>query len=539
MIRSFLVVMLALAALLPAQSELRFALRSDPATLDPALVEDEPSELIRYLTGGVLIRLNRVTQALQGELATSWSQSPDGRRLTLKLRRNVRFSDGSPFDADDVVHTFRVLTAPQNRNPTADAFRSGDKPPAVERMGDHEVAIVFPTPVASAARLMDQVAVVSSRSKSGVAAVLGPFRVAEHKRGSHLLLERNSQYWKKDSTGRQLPYIDRIRIPIQPNRELEALAFRRGELHLISRLDSRIYENLGRELGDRVHDVGGSFDTEFLWFNLSPAARIPQHKKDWFHNLGFRKAVSAAIDRADLCRIVYKGHALPAVGFHSPANTVWFNRSIKLPQADPAAVRKLFADAGFTESGGVLKDAKGNPVAFTILTNSANRAREQVAALIQRDLKRFGIQVTIATLDFGALLERIGTTQAYEVCLLGLVNIDRDPNGIMNVLLSSGANHPWNPGQSAPATPWEAEIDRLMRAQAANPAEKARVAHFHRVQAILAEQEPCVFLLHPNVLAAWQPELKNVRPAALRPNLLWSVEYLYFGDPRAGEAPSN
>src|SRR5690606_38055410 len=151
---------------------------------------------IRFLTGGVLVRVNRVSQVLHGELASGWSQSPDGKHVTLHLRKGVQFSDGTPFDAADVVHTFRLLTDPANRSATADAFRSGDKPPVVEVLSPHDVRIRFDTPVASAVRLLDQVAIVSSRSPKPESAVLGPYFVAEYKRGSHILLRRNTNYWK-------------------------------------------------------------------------------------------------------------------------------------------------------------------------------------------------------------------------------------------------------------------------------------------------------------------------------------------------------
>jgi len=72
------------------------------------------------------------------------------------------------------------------------------------------------------------------------------------------------------------------------------------------------------------------------------------------------------------------------------------------------------------------------------------------------------------TLDFASLLERISKSMQYEACLLGLNNVDLDPDGQMNLWLSSSTNHAWNPKQSKPETPWEAEIDRLMRAQAAS-----------------------------------------------------------------------
>lgn len=509
-------------------SELRFAMRSEPRTLNPALVDDEASELIRFLTGGVLIRVNRSTQKLESELATNWALSPDGKRLRLLLRSGVRFSDGSPFDASDVDHTFRLLTDPAHPNATADAFRSGDKAPVVQKLSDNEVVIVFATPLASAARLLDQVAIVSSRSQRPDTAVLGPYQVSEYRRGSHMLLRRNPNYWKKDSTGRSLPYIDQLRITFQANRELEALAFRRGEIDLISSLDARVYEDLSRDSPDRVHDLGTSMDSEFLWFNQVPSSSLPDYRKQWFQSTAFRQAISSAIDRRDVSRLVYKGHAIPAVGPYPPANKLWFNPFLPVHNEKANEVRKMFAAAGFRESGGVLRDAKGNPVAFTLMTNAGNKAREQIAALIQRDLKRFGIQVNIATLEFRALLERMTKTWQYDACLLGLVNVDLDPNGMMNVWLSSGANHQWNPSQVKPATAWENEIDSLMKLQASSALESKRVAAFRKVQSIVREQEPFIYLVHPNALGAWAPALKNVKPVSLRPSLLWNIEYLYL-----------
>src|SRR5215467_7571438 len=79
--------------------ELRFCLRSDPKTFDPLLVRDSDSAAVSYLTGGVLIRVNRVTQQAQPELATSWKIDQQGRRITFRVRRGVLFSDGTPFSA--------------------------------------------------------------------------------------------------------------------------------------------------------------------------------------------------------------------------------------------------------------------------------------------------------------------------------------------------------------------------------------------------------------------------------------------------------
>src|SRR5579862_3287801 len=107
--------------------------------------------------------------------------------------------------------------------------------------------------------------------------------------------------------------------------------------------------------------------------------------------------------------------------------------------------------------GGVLRDRQGHPVEFAVITNAGNLAREKMAAMIQQDLAAIGIKLNVVTLDFASLIERLTKTYAYEACLLGLSNVDLDPNLQMNVWLSSASNHQWNPNQKAPATPWEAE----------------------------------------------------------------------------------
>ena len=106
--------------------ELRFCLLADPKTFDPLLATEEASEAVRYLTSGVLIRFNRQTQQLEPELATSWKILDQGRRIDFVLRRGIRFSDGSPFGAADVVATVSRMMNPDLHSAIADSFRSGN-----------------------------------------------------------------------------------------------------------------------------------------------------------------------------------------------------------------------------------------------------------------------------------------------------------------------------------------------------------------------------------------------------------------------------
>ena len=525
----FLLAFLAAAHPLPAQwgGELRLSLRSEPRTFHPALADDDSSEMVRYLTGGVLVRINRATQQPEPALATSWKVLDDGKAIRFQLREDVVFSDGTPFDADDVVYTVETLMDPSLHSPVGDGLRTEGGPARAARDGPHTVTIRTLAPLAGGVRLFDQVCIMSRRSSLQERAVLGPFRVAGHMPGAWLRLERNPHYWKTRS-GRRLPYLDSIRLDIQQNRDLELLRFQRGELHLISSLDPDQFDELARLRPGSVRDAGATLENEFLWFNMSPAAVLPAYERAWFASRNFRLAVSHAIRRDDLCRVVYRGHAVPGVGPFPAVNQFWFNRQLKPHAWDPGLARRLLAEDGFRMAGNALCDRDGHAIEFSLITNAGNKARERMASMIQQDLAALGVKLNLVTLDFPSLVERIGRSSRYEACLLGFNNVDLDPDGQMNLWLSSSSNHAWNPRQAAPETPWEAEIDRLMRAQASTGDGQKRKALFDRVQQIAGEQAPIIYLLNRNALVAIAPSVRNAQPSALHPRLVWNIDEIYL-----------
>ena len=507
--------------------ELRFCLHSEPRTFNPVLVDDSASETVRYLTGGVLVRVDRLTQQLMPELATSWRTEKNGRTIVFRLRTGVTFSDGTPFTSADVAYTLRALLDPAVHSPTADAFRPAAGAVEMAVRSSSEIAVTFPQPVAALARLFDQVAILSERSPLKERAVLGPFLVSEYRPGSFLLLARNPNYWKTEG-GRRLPYLDSVRLEILQNREAELLRFRRGELHLISSLDPEQFETLSAEDRGSVRDAGLTLEGELMWFNMNPAAPIPSWRKAWFRSTNFRLAVSHAIRRDDLARLVYHGHAQPGIGPFSPANRFWFKSGLEPHAFDLNASRRLLSADGFGYNGRTLTDREGHVVEFSLITNAGNRSRERIAAMLQQDLAALGIRLNIVTLDFPSLIERIGKSFQYESCLLGLINVDPDPSEQMNVWLSSSSNHQWNPGQKTPGTAWEAEIDRLMRQQATAPDPARRKALFDRVQQLVSDQAPFLYLVNQDALVAVSRRVRNAAPAVLRPQVIWNVDRLWL-----------
>jgi len=528
--------LLALATPGMCLDELRFYLHSDPKTFNPALVADPDSETIRYLTGGVLVRLNRQTQQLEPELATAWKVSKDGKTITFQLRQGVRFSDGTPFGAQDVQFTMTVLMDPMLHSPTGDAFRSGQGKISAAILTPNRISLTFPAPVAGLEKLFDQVAIMSASSPKKEMAVLGPFYVAEYKPGAYVALHRNPNYWKHDDAGRALPYLDAVKLEIQSNRDIEMLKFSRNEIHLINAMDADYFDRLARSAPDKVRDAGPSLDSEMMWFNQASEASIASYKLEWFRSRNFRQAVSLSINRDDLCKVVYGGHAIPARGPVSPANKYWFNTQLPQARFDQEDALRLLQEDGFRLVDGRLVDRGGHPVQFSIITNAGNRSRERMVSMIQADLRAIGMQVNVVTLDFPSLIQRISEAFNYEAAMLGLTNVELDPNEQMNVWLSSSDQHQWNPRQSSPATSWEAEIDRLMRVQASAMDDKTRKRAFDRVQEIVADELPFIYLVNQNALVGVSPALQGVVPVAARPQTYWDIEHIRFSVERANNA---
>ncbi len=532
------------------------SLRAEPKTLNPLTAVDTPSREVIGAMQADLVHINRGTQLTEPALAKSWKISADGLQYTLTLRQGLRFSDGHPLDADDVLFTFQVYLDENVHATQRDMLIVGGKPITVRKVDARTLVFQFAKPYGVEERLFDGWAILPrhllekpyQEGKLGQLwtpatppnewAGLGPFRLKEYVAGQKLVLERNPYYWKTDTKGNRLPYVDELVFLFVPSSDAQVLQFQSGETDVITRLGAENFSVLSRQQrAYTMTDAGPGLEYNFLFFNLNDLSDKSSadltRKQKWFRNVRFRQAVSAAIDRDAIVRLVYQGRGAALWGPVTPGNRLWLDASIAhLPRGLDRA-RTLLKEAGFswsTVSNGesTLLDSDGKPVEFSILTSSSNADRTKMATLIQDDLKQLGMRAQVVPLEFRSLIDRVTQTKEYDACLLGLASFDADPNSDLNVWLSSGGTHLWNPSQSHPGTLWEAEIDRLMEQQLATPGYEQRKKLYDRVQEILAENQPMIFLASPDILAGAKNSIANFHPAVLEPYALWNVEQLYF-----------
>ena len=215
--------------------ELAWVIRYDPKTFDPAKVDEQASELVRYMTGGVLLRLNRLTQEPEPQLAQSYTVSPQGTLIVFKLRQGLRFSDGTALTSADVAWSLRRVLAPATQAPVAEEFISPAEV-TVDTPDKLTIRVHLPKRVIGVGKLFDWIAIEPANRPSEGRVTSGPFTVADYKRGQYVRLKRNPDYWRRDAAGVQLPYAAGVRMDILNNREQEIALFLRGEYDLIDGL---------------------------------------------------------------------------------------------------------------------------------------------------------------------------------------------------------------------------------------------------------------------------------------------------------------
>ena len=529
---------------------------ADPSTFNRMLTAGLPHVTVLERLMADLVHINRSTFELEPSLAKRWEVDKDGRTYTVYLRKGVRFSDGSPFTADDVLFTFEALQHPKSGALQAGQLQVDGEFPVLTKLDDHTLRIVFKRPVGMGLRAFDSIPILprkyllkafqegSFSSAWGPTANpseivgLGPFRLKEYQRGVRIVLERNPYYWKRDKSGQALPYLDTITFLIIPDLNAGALRFQSGEIDVTYQVNAENYASLRRAQKEgkyHLQDLGAGLAIDFLWFNLNPGKNsagkhyVDPEKLAIFDRSEFRRAFSHAINRDGITKSIYLGLGTPQYGPISSGNKVWYNPGIPRTEYNPERAKELLTKAGLkdTNGDGILEfGANRRPLEITMLIARGNAARELMAQVIQQDLGKVGIRVSIQALLQNEVAARWLNSFEYEAVLFRIGVTDVVPDLQTDFWQSRGETHLWHPKQAKPQHAWESETDSLIARLVSdiNPASRKRT--FNQVQEIWAREMPVIATIAPNVLVGWKSTVGNIRPSVLAPHLLWNAEEL-------------
>jgi peptide/nickel transport system substrate-binding protein len=523
-----------------------FSVRNGPQSLNWFARHDSTTQLVFLLTHGRLIRVNQVTQSVEPSLAERWTRSDDGRRYTVTLRPGLRFSDGVPLTADDVVFSFKAALDPQSA--LRDVLIWDGEPIRVEARGDAVVDVIFPRPFGPGLRVLDTVPIVprhkladavargalasawSATADPGEIAGLGPFRLAEHRPGERLVFERNPHYDRRDEQGRPLPRLDRLVLQILPDQDTQMLSLESGDTDgSASEIRPTDYAT-ARRLADagriQLLDLGVGLAPDGLWINLKPGAFASDSRAAWIQRDELRQAISLGVDRQQFTDTVFSGAATPLSGPVSPANRQWFSEAGGPRHADATLARARLASIGLVDrdGDGFVDDRGTRHARFTLLTQKGQSSLERGAAAIREQLRPIGLEVDVQALDAATLIQRFLSGANYDAVYFNLSSTDSDPAAQLDFWRSDGASHVWNLGPQHEVLAWEREIDALMAQQVAALDQQERVRLFADVQRIFAAHEPIVYFAVPRMFVAASSRLTGLTPAIRRPQLLWAPD---------------
>lgn len=529
---------------------------ADPSNFNRMFSAGLSNSLIAERLSADLVHINRASFQLEPSLAKTWEVDADGKTYVLHLRRGLRFSDGEPFTAEDVLFTFLALQDQKSAPDLAGQLQVDGRFPAVSKVDAFTVRLEFPRPVGMGLRALDSIPVLpkhrlqTAYEKGTLRAAwganvnpadvvgLGPFRLKEYQRGVKVVLERNPYYWKKDGRGQALPYLDNLTFVLVQDRNAESLRFQAGEIDLVHSLTPESYAALRRaqeNAGYQLRDMGAGLRMDFLWFNLNPGRNasgrpfVDPEKMEVFQKSQFRRAVSYALNRSGMSRSIFLGLGDPQYGPLSTGNRSWYYPEIPRTDYSPSTARKLLAEAGLQDSNrdGFLEYSKqGAPFEFTLLTARGSMTREKTAQVIVENLQAVGIRARTEFLLINEIAARFLETFDYEAILFGITPTDVVPDLQTDLWFSNGGLHFWFPGQQKPYYPWEAELDRLTSSlvRSIDPANRKRTCD--RMQVLWAEQMPAIPTLAPHEIVGWRVSVENVSPSILPPFLLWNAEEL-------------
>jgi len=516
----------------PPRPPLAIAVIGNPGTFNPIVADDPAARTVGGAIFDTLLRLDPDTAEARPNLATNWSLDPSGTIYTFELRDDVRWQDGEPFGADDVVFTLAAIRAIPD-NAYASFLNVDGAPIGVEKVAEHSVRFTLPRPYAPFLHsliipivprhlLGDDGTAIAERwgTDTAVGDIVGtgPFRIAEYAANERILLERNPTYWRSREDGTRLPLLDHYVIRIAADRKTARDWFLAGAIHIFNpRFDEASDLIAAAKRDFAVRAVGPDTASLFVTFNRNPFHYRRDDKIDprltWFQDTRFLVAVAHSIDKRAMIDKALDGHGVPEVSYLSPANQ-FYDTELTDYTYDPQLARSILESAHYIDrdGDGIREDANENPITFSLCTNEGNPLRERMAKLLIGNLADVGIRVTLERLSFPALFERLDATYAWDAMLIGFTG-GIDPASSENLLRSTGDLHVWHPAQQMPASAWEAQIDDLLDSGSRELDPTKRRDIYWHVQEILHRELPMIPLVRPTLFVAYRRDVENFSPS--------------------------
>ncbi len=527
-----------------------------PKTFNPCNTKDATSQEMAGLMYDGLVKTNPRTGEVEPLLAKSFEIK--GNDYIIHLRKGIKWTDGKPITADDVMYTYEEIVFKGLGNPsTMDAMKVDGKLPELVKIDDYTVKFTTPKPFAPFLRQLSYSIVpkhyfkkYSDQGESVFNAFLSPntppreivsngaFKLKEYVAAQRVVYERNPDYYKINTNYQKLPYLNKVVYMIVGDMNNEILKFEAKEIDVLGLRGSDVarYKIREPESDYIIYNIGPNTGTMFLVINLNNRKDkngkpyVDPVKHSWFANRDFRAAIDWAIDRKSMVENIASGVADPLFTAES-LNSIYLNKYIKGHPRDLDVARKTLFKAGFLEHNGVLRDMYGNKVEFDLYTNAGNLEREALGVMIKQDLETLGMKVNFRPLEFNSLVNKLTNTHDWDMAIMGLTGSPLEPHDGKNVWTSGGSLHMFNQRPQNykydDRLSWEKELDEIFREGALKLSFEERKPLYDRYQTIIYNQKPIIYLYSPLRIIAIRKKFKNVFPTSLG-GLIYNLDEIYI-----------
>ncbi|MGD8562546.1 MAG: ABC transporter substrate-binding protein [Desulfarculaceae bacterium] len=487
----------ALAATPKRGGTLNVAMMSDAWSLDPIHVQSTTGERVVHDSsiGECLYDWDPTVNKFIPRLAIELPKiSPDGKVYTIKLRKGVKFHDGTPYNAEAQAFSIMRIIDPKNNSCVQKKYKHVEN---AEALDEHTLKITLKSPDSSfiiKLATRDTIAVSPTAVKKygkdfGTKAMVGtgPFRLVKWTQGDRIVVERNPDYWNK-----KLPYLDKIVYKIIPEEATALMQLRLGEVHILEDVARKDIKTLKEDKKVKVYLITGT-QHEQIYLNT---ARKP------FNDVRVRQALAYAIDRKAIIEGIFEGYAVESVGPYHP----WFwthNPEWKQPYSyNPKKAKALLKEAGY---------GPDNPLKFELMATNQNMFVDQ-AVMVQAFMKDVGAKVEVLPLEKSTLFDRIygrkafkGKPEMFEAALEDWSSNVVDPEASAERLFSSKAGS----NKCYYANP---EVDKMFAEVKKLRSIEEQKKIYYQTEKIIAKDVPTVWICNPQDAVAARVEVKGFKP---------------------------
>ena len=516
-----------------------------PKTFNPFNTKDNISAQMSEIMYDGLVTTNPVTGETIPKLAKSFSVN--GKEYIVNLRHGLKWSDGKPITADDVVFTWQnIIFDGFGNTSTRDSVMIDGKLPTVEKIDDYTVKFVTPEPFAPFLRMLSspiapkhifQPAVsrgreyfegfLSTNTTPKEFVTSGAFRLKEYVPAQRVVFERNPNYYEINKDGKKLPYLDKLVYLIVGDINNQVLKFEGGELDEISLQGANVarFKEMEKHSDFTVFNIGPDTGTMYLSMNMNNRKDekgkyyVEPKKQVWFQDKNFRQAVDYALDRKNMVFNIANGLGYPLFTPET-LNSIFWNKNLKPYDKNIEKSKELLKKSGFTwDKAGHLIDRFGNHVEFDLYTNAGNTEREAIGVMVKQDLEDLGMKVNFKPIEFNSLVNKLMASLDWDMVIMGFTGSPLEPNGGKNVWLSDGTLHIFNQrlerDANSPRYAFEKRIDYLYTQGALATKFEDRKKYYDEYQAIVYDEKPLIYIYSPIRIVALRNKFKNIYPTSL------------------------